>query len=118
MTHTTRFLDPKEEVSAFFPGRSGYDSWKVRPSNFQKWVKKFKGMGDPHDHLAIFKQVVREKHINNLHIKVESFGLTLKGSVLSWFQTLNPSDYHSFEAHEKDFIVAFSKMGLKHDVLS
>ena len=25
---------------------------KTRPSHFQKWVKKFNGLGDPYDHLA------------------------------------------------------------------
>ena len=57
--------------------------------------------------------------MNDLHTKVEGFGLTLEGRALSWFQTLDPSEYLSFEALEKDFIVAaFSKTGLKHDVLS
>ena len=31
---------------------------KTRPSNFQKWVKKYNGLEDPYDHLASFKQVV------------------------------------------------------------
>ena len=34
-----------------------------------------------------------------------------------WFQTLNLSNYLSYKALEKDFIAAFSKIGLKHDVL-
>ena len=95
-----------------------HDTRRVRPANFQKWVKKFNGLGDPYDHLARFKQVVRAKQVHDLHTKVEDFGLTLEGRVLSWFQTLNLSKYLSYEALEKDFIVAFSKMGLKHDVLS
>ena len=28
---------------------------RIRPSNFQKWVKKCNGSGDPYDHLASFK---------------------------------------------------------------
>ena len=27
---------------------------KTRPSNFQKWIKKYNGVGDPFDHLATF----------------------------------------------------------------
>ena len=45
--------------------------------------------------------------MNDLHTKVEGFGLTLEGRALSWFQTLDPSEYLSFEALEKDFIAAF-----------
>ena len=37
---------------------------------------------------------------------------------MSWLQTLNLFEYLSYEALEKDFIVAFSKTRLKHDVLS
>ena len=54
----------------------------------------------------------------DVHTKVEGFGLTLKGRVLSWFQTLTLSDYLTYKELEKDFIAAFSKTGLKHDVLS
>ena len=68
--------------------------------------------------MASFKQVARAEQVHDLHTKVEGFGLTLEGRALSWFQMLNLFDYHSYEALEKDFIVAFSKMGLKHDVLS
>ena len=57
------------------------------------------------------------EQVNNLHTKVEGFGLTLEGRVLSWFQTLDSSNYPSYEALEKDSIVAFSKTRLKHDVL-
>ena len=41
----------------------------------------------------------------------------LEGRVLSWFQMLDLSDYLTYEELEQDFIAAFSKMGLKHDVL-
>ena len=95
-----------------------HDSRRVRPDNFQKWVKKFNGSGDPYDHLASFKQVARAEQVHDLHTKVEGFGLTLEGRALSWFQTLDLSDYHSYEALEKDFIAAFSKTRLKHNVLS
>ncbi len=49
---------------------------------------------------------------------MEGFGLTLEGRELSWFQTLEPTDYYEFKELEKDFISAFAKTGLKHDVLS
>ena len=53
-----------------------------------------------------------------MNTKVEGFGLTLEGRALSWFQTLDLSYYLTYEELEKDFIAAFSKIGLKHDVLS
>ena len=31
---------------------------------------------------------------------------------------MNPGDYLSYKESKQDFIAAFSKMGLKHDVLS
>ena len=94
------------------------DHRRVRPANFQKWVKKYSGASDPYDHLASFKQVARAEQVIDLHTKVEGFGLTLEGRALSWFQTLNPADYLSYEELERDFIATFSKTGLKHDVLS
>ena len=73
------------------------DSQKVRPSQFQKWVKKYNGSADPYDHLATFRQVVRAKQITDLHTQVEGFGLTLEGKALSWFQTLEPEMFKKFE---------------------
>ena len=56
--------------------------------------------------------------MTNLHTKVEGFGLTLERKALSWFQTLKMTQYHpTFDALEKDFVIVFSKMGLKHNVL-
>ena len=37
--------------------------------------------------------------------------------MLLWFQTLTLSDYLTYKELERDFIAAFSKIGLKHDVL-
>ena len=86
---------------------------KVRPSDFQKWVKKFNGSGDPYGHLASFKQVARVEQVTDLHTMVEGFGLTLEGQALSWFQTLDMFDYPSYEVLEKDFITTFSKTRIK-----
>ena len=103
---------------ANFSRKASFAHKRVRPASFQKWVKKYNGAGDPYDHLASFKQVARAEQVTDLHTKVEGFGLTLEGRALSWFQTLNPVDYLSYEELERDFIAAFSKTGLKHDVLS
>ena len=89
---------------------------KTRPSHFQKWVKKFSGSGDPYDHLASFRQVVRAEEVSDPHVLKEGFGLTLEGKALSWFQTLDTSTYSSFDFLEKDFIGAFTKTGIKHSV--
>ena len=58
---------------------------RTRPSNFQKWVKKYNGSRDPYDHLASFKQVVRAEQITDPHTHVEGIGLTLESKALSWF---------------------------------
>ena len=68
--------------------------------------------------LATFRQVVRAKQITDLHTQVEGFRLTLEGKALSWFQTLEPDTFKEFEALENDFIAAFSKMGIKHNVVA
>ena len=45
----------REEASAYFPERMIHETRRVRLANFQKWVKKFNGLGDPYDHLASFE---------------------------------------------------------------
>ena len=82
---TIRMEDAREEASAFFLGRAMHESKRVRPTNFQKWVKKFNGLGNPYDHLATFNQGERVEQVIDLHTKVEGFGLTLEGRALSWF---------------------------------
>ena len=73
-----RITNAIEEASAFLLGRIMHDSKRVKLANFQKWVSKLNGLGDPYDHLASFKQVVRTKQVNNLHTKVEGFELSLE----------------------------------------
>ena len=87
--------EPRGEVSGYFPRKTSFDHRRVRPANFQKWVKKYNGSGDPYDQFASFKQVARAEQVTDLHTKVEGFGLTLEEEALSWFQTLNPIDYLS-----------------------
>ena len=72
--------------------------------------------GDPYDQLASFRQVVRAEEVSDLHVLEEGFGLTLEGKALSWFQTLLTGTFSSFESLEKDFIGAFTKIGIKHSV--
>ena len=88
---------------------------RVRPSTLQKMVKKFDGSGDPHDHVASFKQVVRAEKVSDQHTQIEGFGLTLEGKALSWFQNQEVKSLTKFIGLEKDFIAAFSKMGIKHN---
>lgn len=85
---------------------------QTRPSHFRKWVTKYDGTGYPRDHLASFRQAARAEDVTDLHVLREGFGLTMEGTALSWFQTLDIGSYGSFEALEKEFIVAFTKMGL------
>ena len=104
--------------TGFRPGGSPWETprSKVRPSHFQKWVKKFSGAGDPYDHLASFKQIARAEEVDDLHTLVEGFGLTLEGKALLWFQTLDPRAFKDFNALEKDFVGAFTKTGIKNSV--
>ena len=91
---------------------------KVRPVDYLKWVTKFNGLGDVHVHLASFRQVSRAKKVTNLYTLVEGFGMMLEERALALFQMLQPSNYQSLKALEKDFIAAFSKIGHKHNGLS
>ena len=38
---------------------------KVRPSQFQKAVKTYDGLGDPHNHLARVRQFARAKNVRD-----------------------------------------------------
>ncbi|MCO5548855.1 hypothetical protein L7F22_002317 [Adiantum nelumboides] len=113
-----RVFVPRNDQSAAFHGQYSNDTRKVRPADLQKWVKKFSGLGDPNDHLARFRQIIRAKKVTDFHILVEGFRLTLEGKALSWFQTLDVALYPTINALEKDFFAAFSKTGIKHNVQS
>ena len=56
-TLAIRFFGLGDDVSAFAPHKEFKDNRRVRPANFQKWVKKFNGSGNPYNHLASFKQI-------------------------------------------------------------
>ena len=56
-TRAIRFSRLGDDASAFIPCREFKDTKTLRPTNFQKWVKKFNGPSDPYDHLASFKQI-------------------------------------------------------------
>ena len=111
-------LDAREEASSYFLGRMIHDTRRVRPANFQKWVKKFKEMGDPYDHLADFQKMDRAKKVHDLHTLVEGFGLTMEEKALTWFQTQKMAKFSSFTQLAKKFVREHTKSGLKHDVLS
>ena len=76
-------IKSRTEGSGQLPRKTSTEHRKVRPANFQKWVKKYNGAGDPYDHLASFKQIARAEQVTDLHKKVEGFGLTLEGRALS-----------------------------------
>ena len=61
---------------------------------------------------------MRAKQITDLHTQVEGFGLTLESKALSWFQTLELHTFEDFAALEKDNFAAFSKIGIKHNVVA
>lgn len=75
----TRVTEPRGEVRGHFPRKKLFDHRRVRPANFQKWVKKYNDLGDPYDHLASFKKVARAEQVIDLHTKVEGFELTVWG---------------------------------------
>lgn len=58
----------------------------LRPSQVQKWVKKeHMGNGDPHNHVALFMQVIRAEQVTDFKVQYKGFGLTLEGKALTWF---------------------------------
>ena len=48
----------------------------------------------------------------------KGLALTMEGKALSWFQTLEPHIKASVQDLEEDFISAFSKMGVKHNIVA
>ena len=68
--------------------------------------------------MAAYKQGVHAKQVQDTHTQIDGFGLTLESKSLTWFQTLGPKSKVSLERLEKDFIAAFSKMGIKHNVVA
>ena len=116
--HVPAFPDVHRLARGRDAGRRHEDEYtrRVRPSTLQKLVKKFDGSGDPYDHIATFRQVVHAEHVTDRHTHVEGFGLTMEGKALSWFQTLEPHIKALVQALEEDFISAFSKMGVKHNI--
>ena len=58
---------------------------------------------------------MRAEQITDVHTQVEGFRLTLEGKALSWFHTLELDMFREFE---NDFIAAFSKMGIKHNIVA
>ena len=108
-----------DRTKRFSSGKSIFDSSKkMRPYHFQKWVKRYSGTTDPYDHLPTFKRVARAEQILDLHTLVEGFILTLEGKAVSWLQTLESRTFKDFNVLDKDFIVAFSKMGIKHNIVA
>ena len=59
---------------------------KVRPSALQKMVKRYDGSGDPHDHVAAYRQAVHAEQVSDTHTQIEGFGLTLESKALTWFK--------------------------------
>ncbi|KAH7295271.1 hypothetical protein KP509_27G040800 [Ceratopteris richardii] len=91
----------------------------VRPTQVIKAMKNyFDGSGDPYDHVAEFKQVLRAEQVEDLFTQYEAFGLTLKGTTLAWFQPLSSRNYRDIGQLLDEFIVEFSKSGIRHNTSS
>ena len=91
----------------------------MRPSQVQKWVKKtYNGRGNPHDHVALFRQVLRAKQVVDFHTQYEGFELTLEDKALDRFHTLTPEGFTSIKDMVKEFIDEFSQRGIKHDTVA
>ena len=80
-------------------------------------VKKYDGSGDPYDHVVAYRQPVHAEQVRDVHTQIESFGLTLEGKTLTWFQTLEPGLKESLTHLEKDFVFTFSKICIKHNTM-
>ena len=67
-----RMIEARRKASSYFPiRRMIHETWRVRPANFLKWVKKFNGSFDPYNYLASFKKVARAEQVHDLHTKVK-----------------------------------------------
>ena len=80
-------------------------------------VKKYDGSRHPPSHVAAYRQTVHVEQVKDVHTQIEGFGLTLEGEVLTWFQKLKPELKVSLARLDKDFIFAFSNMGIKHNTV-
>ena len=98
--------------------RGKRDDKKVRPTSLQKICKKIDGIGDPYDHIALYRQLIFAEGVFDMHTMVQGFGLTMEGGALAWFQTLKPSTLYDFENLVKRFIEAYSKIGIKHNTIT
>ena len=107
--------DPRDR---FDQPRGPKDDRRMRPTSLQKFSKRFDGSGDPHDHVAQYRQLVFAEGVTDIHTMVQGFGLTMEGRALSWFQTLKPSVLYDFETLIKRFIEAYSKIGIKHNTVT
>ena len=67
--------------------------------------------------MATFRQAIHVEQVKDTHTQIEGFGLALESKALAWFQMLDLESKVSLECLEKDFIAAFSKMGVKHNVV-
>ena len=82
-----RSREEEPRLRAREPVRRHEDEYtrRVRPSTLQKMIKNFDGSGDPHDHVASFKQVVQAMQELGVDISqeipllVESYGLGYGG---------------------------------------
>ena len=107
-----------------FPGPKGrgkreeLGNKNIRPTTLQKFCKKFDGTGDPHEHVALFHQLIYAEGVTDVHTKVHGFGLTLSGSALSWFQTLKSNTLYDYDILVTKFIEAHTKIGIKHNTVT
>ncbi|MCO5562631.1 hypothetical protein L7F22_016259 [Adiantum nelumboides] len=92
---------------------------RMRPSQVAKCMpKKYGRSGDPYAHVSLFKQVLRAEQITDFHTQYEGFGLTLKGTALTWFQPLDPKKFPNIDNVLREFTEEFSKRGIKHNTVS
>ncbi|KAH7306418.1 hypothetical protein KP509_22G010500 [Ceratopteris richardii] len=91
----------------------------LRPTQLVKSMKNyFDGTGDPYDHVAEFKQVLRAEQVEDMFTQYNAFGLTLKNTALTWFQPLQQRQFRDIHHFLESFITEFSKSGIRHDTSS
>ncbi|MCO5590965.1 hypothetical protein L7F22_044941 [Adiantum nelumboides] len=95
------------------------DARQMRPSQVAKcMLKKYGGSGDPYAHVSLFKQVLRAEQITDFHTQYEGFGLTLEGTALTWFQSLDPKLFPNIDNVLREFTEEFSKRSIKQNTVS
>lgn len=88
------------------------------PSLLQNLCKKLDKPRDPYNHVEQYSQLLFAKKVTYVHMMVQAFGLTMKCRALAWFQVLKTTILYNFKVLIKHFLEAYSKIEIKHNIVT